>query len=74
MKKHNMPFDVVEPSELEEVKPFLDQVLRSLNAKDAAIDLREGKVPDLFYKVAPLPKYPPPPTHPPTPTPTHPHT
>ena len=52
MRRYELPFEVVEPAELEEVKGELLQVLHSLNQKETAADLVRGTSPDLFYKVS----------------------
>lgn len=54
MRRYELPFEVVEAAELEEVKGQLLQVLHSLNQKETAADLIRGGTPDLFYKVATL--------------------
>lgn len=51
MRRYDLPFEVVEAAELEEVKGALIQVLQSLNQKEIAADLVRGSTTDLFYKV-----------------------
>ena len=50
MRQHNLPFETVEGSELEEVKPELIQVLHSLNQREVAAEVATGSGADMFYK------------------------
>ena len=51
MHSHNLPFEMLEPSELEEAKADIVQVLNSLNQKEVAADVMRGNTQDMFYKV-----------------------
>lgn len=51
MHQNDLPFEMLEPSELEEAKAEIIQVLNSLGQKEVAADVMRGPTNEMFYKV-----------------------